>query len=344
MRLSPDEAGSETSPYTVEIDHALLKEKFYFYANPSPAAAGAPSKRGEVVETEEVVCPEILFTENETNFERLYGGQNRSYAKDAFHDHIIPSHRPESDRPKVKMVKRPKHPDVDNTPTRPSNALQLEDPSLKAAQTSPEPVSDGSDPTTPTAQPSTPPNDDFEEVEVLEEPYVPRQYVNPDMTGTKAGAHYVFKDVPPKGGCAVVRFKLSNKTVAEDPSIADEESFDMKLEERRQDSDEFYARFNPGGSSSNGISDDLRNIMRQALAGMLWTKQFYYFVQKEWIEGDPGQPPPPPERKWIRNKDWKHMYIEDILSMPDKWEVNQFHNPFDILDYGALGSKIFTLF
>lgn len=44
------------------------------------------------------------------------------------------------------------------------------------------------------------------------------------------------------------------------------------------------------------------------------------FIQKEWIEGDPGQPPPPPERKFIRNRDWKHMHVEDILSMPDKWE------------------------
>lgn len=50
------------------------------------------------------------------------------------------------------------------------------------------------------------------------------------------------------------------------------------------------------------------------------TKQFYYFVQKEWLEGDPGQPPPPPERQWIRNRDWKHLHCEDILSMPDKWE------------------------
>lgn len=50
------------------------------------------------------------------------------------------------------------------------------------------------------------------------------------------------------------------------------------------------------------------------------TKQFYMFIQKEWIEGDPGQPPPPPERKFIRNREWKHMHVEDILSMPDKWE------------------------
>ncbi|KAG0149382.1 hypothetical protein CROQUDRAFT_330424 [Cronartium quercuum f. sp. fusiforme G11] len=311
MKLSSDtEPGSEASPFTVEIDHADLKEKFYFYANPSPAAASAPSKRGEVVETEEVVIPEILFTENETNFERLYGGQNRSYAKDAFHDHIIPSHRPESDRPKIKRVKKPIAGSVDGA------IPKVADLSLESS--SPPPGSDGSGSTTLNGQSSTPSmSADFVEVEELEEPYVPRQYVNPENTGTKACAHYVFKDVPPRGGCAVVRFKLTNKALAEDPSIADEEAFDVKLEERRQDSDEFYARFNPSGA---GISEDLRNIMRQALAGMLWTKQFYYFVQKEWIRGDPGQPAPPPERKWIRNKEWKHMYIEDILSMPDKWE------------------------
>lgn len=159
----------------------------------------------------------------------------------------------------------------------------------------------------------------------MEEPYIPRQYVNPEKTGTKAGAHYVFKDVPPHGGCAVVRFKLTNQTLLQDPSISDEEKFDQHLEDRRQDADEFYARFNPGEGPLGGLSEDLRNIMRQALAGMLWTKQFYHFVQREWIAGDPGQPPPPPERKYIRNRDWKHMYIEDILSMPDKWEVSEIH-------------------
>lgn len=314
MNLSSTEQGSETSPFVVEINHSELKEKFYLYANPSPAAASAPSKQGEVVETEEVVLPEMLFTENETNFERLYGGQNRSYAKDAFHDHIIPSHRPASDRPKVKLVKIPKSDDQSSSKGSPdlNEETKIEKPSsgVKSAG------SDGSDSTTPTGKPSTPAEPDYIEVEELEEPYVPRQYVNPEMKGTKVGAHYVFKDVPPRGGCAVVRFKLTNKTSEEDPSIADEESFDIKLEERREDADEFYARFNPG----SGLSEDLRNIMRQALGGMLWTKQFYYFVQKEWIEGDPGQPAPPPGRKWIRNKDWKHMHIEDILSMPDKWE------------------------
>ncbi|KAG5219825.1 glycoside hydrolase family protein [Salix suchowensis] len=79
----------------------------------------------------------------------------------------------------------------------------------------------------------------------------------------------------------------------EGPSIEDEGLFDDAIEERRQEADEFYNSLVFGT-----ITDDLKQIMRQALGGMLWTKQYYTFIQKEWIEGDPAQPPPPPERKW----------------------------------------------
>ena len=68
-------------------------------------------------------------------------------------------------------------------------------------------------------------------------------------------------------------------------------------EERREEANEFYA-----GLVQGPISDDFKQIMRQAIGGMLWTKQYYQFIQKVWLEGDPAQPPPPPERKWIRNK------------------------------------------
>ncbi|EFP74356.1 uncharacterized protein PGTG_00312 [Puccinia graminis f. sp. tritici CRL 75-36-700-3] len=262
MKESTTQKGSDSSPFTVDIHHTGLRENFYFYANPSPAPASAPIRGQEVIETEEI---KTRLTSN------VYMEANdRSFAKDAFHDHIIPSHRPPSDCP----VKQ----ETPNAPEGTSSAGTEDVPST------------------------------------------PREYVNPEKTGTKAGAHYVFKDVPPHGGCAVVRFKLTNQTLSQDPSISDEEKFDQHLEDRRQDADEFYARLNPGEGSVHGLSEDLRNIMRQALAGMLWTKQFYYFVQREWINGDPGQPPPPPERKYIRNREWKHMYIEDILSMPDKWE------------------------
>jgi hypothetical protein len=93
-----------------------------------------------------------------------------------------------------------------------------------------------------------------------------RQFVNPDKTGTKAGAHYIFNAVPGKGGCVVVRLKMTPSSIEEDPSILDEELFDDNIEERRVDADEFYEKIAKGG-----ISDDLRNIMRQALSGMLWS-------------------------------------------------------------------------
>lgn len=92
-----------------------------------------------------------------------------------------------------------------------------------------------------------------------------RQFVNPDKTGTKAGAHYVFNAVPGKGGCVVVRLKMTPNTPEEDPSILDEELFDDTIEDRRVDADEFYERIARGA-----LSDDLRNVMRQALSGMMW--------------------------------------------------------------------------
>lgn len=123
------------------------------------------------------------------------------------------------------------------------------------------------------------------------------EFVNPEQKGTKAAAHYVFDNVPGKGGCAVVRLKLTPSRASKDESLTDEGLFDDTIEERRGEADEFYY-----GLAGSGITDDFKQIMRQALAGMLWSKQFYQFIQKPWIEGDPAQPPPPPERKWVRNR------------------------------------------
>jgi hypothetical protein len=68
------------------------------------------------------------------------------------------------------------------------------------------------------------------------------------------------------------------------------------------------------------LAGDSRNVMRQAFAGLLWSKQFYHYVVKDWIEGDPGQPLPPPERASGRNAAWQQLYNADVISMPDKWE------------------------
>jgi hypothetical protein len=135
-----------------------------------------------------------------------------------------------------------------------------------------------------------------------------RAAVNPARTGTKSAAHY--KLTIPAGGSAQVRVRLSH--VENAAAFAD---FDAIVAERRRDADAFYAPL------QTGIEDaDERMIQRQALAGMIWTKQFYYYDVTEWLHGDPLEPAPPPERAHGRNVDWRHLLNADIISMPDKWE------------------------
>lgn len=140
--------------------------------------------------------------------------------------------------------------------------------------------------------------------------------VNPENKGTKSGAWYAFDtgDGIPPGDFVTVRFKYTNKK-PENFDEFDEEEFDRIMDERQDEADDFYWRISP-----SPISDDLRCIQRQAFAGLLWTKQFYNFVHSEWSKGDPANPPPPPQRAQVRNQNWQHLYINDILSLPDKWE------------------------
>ncbi|KAI0198716.1 Six-hairpin glycosidase [Astrocystis sublimbata] len=140
-----------------------------------------------------------------------------------------------------------------------------------------------------------------------------KEAINPAKTGTKCAAWYAFNEsggVGP-GECAVVRFRLSKK----EETYLDEEAFDDIIEKRKDEADDFYYRISP-----LPMSEDLRNIQRQAFSGMMWCKQYYQFIWDQWAMGDPSQPPPPPERKEVRNSQWKHLYIDDILSMPDSWE------------------------
>jgi len=141
-----------------------------------------------------------------------------------------------------------------------------------------------------------------------------RTAVNPRREGTKSAAWYAFDEgdgVAPRE-CAVVRFRLSQRF---EEDYIDEELFDDIIEQRRVEADEFYRLISP-----LPLADDLRNIQRQALSGMLWCKQYYHFIWDQWANGDTSMPPPPPSRKAIRNQNWKHMYLDDILSMPDSWE------------------------
>ncbi len=88
--------------------------------------------------------------------------------------------------------------------------------------------------------------------------------------------------------------------------------------DRIEEADDFYS-FAP-----LSLSDDARMVQRQAFAGLLWSKQFYHYVVEEWLKGDPAMPPPPPERLLGRNRTWVHVYNDDVLSMPDKWEYPWF--------------------
>jgi hypothetical protein len=137
-----------------------------------------------------------------------------------------------------------------------------------------------------------------------------RDAVNPSLTGTKAAAHYVL-DVPARAS-TTIRLRLTDLPLEASGVGAD---FDAVFAARLHEADEFYATVIP-----TGLSADAALVMRQSLAGMLWSKQFYHYVVKEWLEGDPGQPPPPPERQNGRNHDWGQLYNADVISMPDKWE------------------------
>jgi hypothetical protein len=112
------------------------------------------------------------------------------------------------------------------------------------------------------------------------------------------------------GQQAVVRLRLAHALYT-DPF----EGFDTIMKTRQEEADEFY------NDMQERIADeDTKLIQRQAIAGMLWSKQWYSFDIARWLNGDPGQPPPPPERKNGRNREWMHLHNSDIISMPDKWE------------------------
>jgi hypothetical protein len=201
--------------------------------------------------------PELLFTENESNVQKLFGGRNRSpFVKDAFHEYLIRGN--------------------------------------KAA-------------------------------------------VNPAQDGTKMAAHYPLQLGP--GESFTLRLRLTDldplssldgqsATVGaiSSPGHAERPTgvpgtndfgagFDALFALRKKEADDFYDSRIP-----NELSGDAKNVMRQALSGMLWSKQFYHYDVRTWLDGDPAGPVPPPERKQGRNKDWAHLYNDDVVSMPDNWE------------------------
>ncbi len=132
--------------------------------------------------------------------------------------------------------------------------------------------------------------------------------VNPALTGTKACARYRLRLAP--GVPETFRLRLTNTERA-----APFDDFDATFASRIADADEFYDAVMP-----RSLGDDERSVYRQAMAGLLWSKQYYSFDVDRWLRGDPTNPPPPPERKNGRNREWTHLYNSEVLSMPDTWE------------------------
>ena len=201
--------------------------------------------------------PELLFTENETDFAKLFNGKNRSpYVKDAFHEYLIRGNK---------------------------------------------------------------------------------SGVNPQQTGTKMAAYYPLQLRP--GQSETIKLRLTDMEplatmerglglvgTITSPGHADPTAgvpaandfgagFDGVFSLRQKEADEFYA-----SRVTSELSEDAKSVMRQAFGGLLWSKQFYHYDIRNWLDGDPAGPPPPPERLKGRNKDWTHLYNDDVISMPDKWE------------------------
>ncbi len=138
--------------------------------------------------------------------------------------------------------------------------------------------------------------------------------INPAQIGTKTSAHY---EISINGGeTQTIRLRLSDSPDLSDPFGTD---FEQILQTRIAEADAFYDRVCPFN-----LSADQRNIQRQAFAGMLWSKQFYYYIVDKWLDGDRGQPPPPAQRQQGRNNRWRHLHSNDVLSLPDKWEYPWF--------------------
>ncbi|XP_070573177.1 uncharacterized protein [Ptychodera flava] len=136
--------------------------------------------------------------------------------------------------------------------------------------------------------------------------------VNPKAHGTKVAPHYILH--VPAGESVTIRQRFFDK--AEDPA---EPYFGPKFEEifemRKKETDEYYETI-----FKKNYNPEEKNVVRQCYASLLWSKQFYHYIVKDWLSGDKEQPEPPQDRKFGRNIDWKHLFNRDVISMPDKWE------------------------
>jgi hypothetical protein len=141
-----------------------------------------------------------------------------------------------------------------------------------------------------------------------------KRAINPRQIGTKAAARY--KVTVGAGQETVIKLRLTERRPSGDLFG---HGFDQLMQARIAEADAFYSEI-----GSPELSEDARRVQRQAFAGMLWSKQFYKYDVRTWLNGDPSYPPPPPARKHGRNADWTHVHAADIISMPDAWEYPWF--------------------
>jgi hypothetical protein len=142
-----------------------------------------------------------------------------------------------------------------------------------------------------------------------------RDAVNGEHVGTKCAPHFEFTIQP--GETRQLRLRLVSTETAPERFFG--KAFDSVFAERQREADEFYTEI-----ASAPISPEPKSVIRQAYAGLLWSKQFYHYVIADWLNGDATQPLPPSERRGGRNREWEHVYSRDIISMPDKWEYPWF--------------------
>ena len=153
--------------------------------------------------------------------------------------------------------------------------------------------------------------------------------VNPDQVGTKAAIHYVL--TMGAGESQTIRIRFGDQTFTDGSAFGQSQNFspdlpqllfgadfDRILQTRQQEADDFYHQITPFP-----LDGDRQMVQRQAFAGLLWSKQYYHYIVEDWLKGD-ATTLPSPERKRSRNHEWFHLYTDDILSMPDKWEYPWF--------------------
>src|SRR5205823_4563510 len=136
------------------------------------------------------------------------------------------------------------------------------------------------------------------------------QAVNPSLTGTKVAAHYELT-VPARGQVEVLLRLCAGSDRRRGSFPADA---GRVFRERIAEADAFHAL-----KTCPDLTEEEDRVVRQARAGLLWSKQFYHYIVRDWLAGDPEPPPPPSDRLGGRNNDWSHFYARDVLSMPDKW-------------------------